>query len=358
MAAELDGMKVAVLATDGVEQVELDRPWQALEEAGAEPELVSLESGSITAFDHIDKGDSKEVDVTVADADPDDYAALVLPGGVINGDFIRADADAVAFVKSFFDAGKPVAAICHAPWVLAEADVVKGRRMTSWPSLQTDLRNAGADWVDEEVVVDGNLITSRKPDDLDAFGAAIVEEFAAARTTSRTRSDRRWSGAAGEQPRGRCDRGQRAGEPEDRQQPWPDGLAPLPLTPDPHARDQGGDRERGQQDGDVRDVLPEQGGGEVDADARGQGDDQLAGEPQPGQRALARRGLQVTRIVEPIRPDDGDRAGGRMQIDRRGAPARALGGPPGRRLGRPWGLDGPAGHRRGHRDAGLPVRSQ
>jgi protease I len=178
MAGELDGKRVAVVATDGVEQVELERPWQALEEAGAEPELVSLGEGTITAYNHIDKGDTKKVDTTVASADPDDYAALVLPGGVINGDFVRADADAVAFVKAFFDAGKPVAAICHAPWVLAEADVVRGRRMTSWPSLQTDLRNAGATWVDEEVVVDGNLITSRKPDDLDAFGAAIVEQFA------------------------------------------------------------------------------------------------------------------------------------------------------------------------------------
>jgi protease I len=171
-------MRVAVLATDGVEQAELERPWQALEEAGAEPELVSLESGSITAYEHIDRGATKKVDTTVAEADPDDYAALVLPGGVINGDFVRADADAVAFVKAFFDAGKPVAAICHAPWVLVEADVVRGRRMTSWPSLQTDLRNAGATWVDEEVVVDGNLITSRNPDDLEAFGAALVEEFA------------------------------------------------------------------------------------------------------------------------------------------------------------------------------------
>jgi protease I len=179
MAGELDGMKVAVLATDGVEQVELDRPWQALEDAGAEPELVSLESGTITTYDHIDKADTRKVDISLADADPDEYAALVLPGGVINGDFVRADADAVAFVKAFFDAGKPVAAICHAAWVLAEADVVRGRRMTSWPSLQTDLRNAGAEWVDEEVVVDANLITSRKPDDLDAFGAAIVEQFAA-----------------------------------------------------------------------------------------------------------------------------------------------------------------------------------
>jgi len=178
MAGELDGMKVAVVATDGVEQVELERPWQALEEAGAEPVLVSLDKGTITAYQHIDKGDTKKVDAVVSTADPDDYAALLLPGGVINGDFVRADADAVAFVTSFFDAGKPVAAICHAPWVLAEAGVVRGRRMTSWPSLQTDLRNAGADWVDEEVVIDGNLTTSRNPDDLDAFCAAIVEQFA------------------------------------------------------------------------------------------------------------------------------------------------------------------------------------
>jgi protease I len=180
MAGELDGMRVAVLATDGVEQAELDQPWQTLIDAGAEPELVSLESGTITAYEHIDKSDTRKVDVALSDADPDEYAALVLPGGVINGDFVRADADAVAFVKAFFDSGKPVAAICHAPWVLAEADVVRGRRMTSWPSLQTDLRNAGAEWVDEEVVVDGTLITSRNPDDLDAFGAAIVEQFAAA----------------------------------------------------------------------------------------------------------------------------------------------------------------------------------
>ena len=171
-------MKVAVLATDGVEQVELDGPWQALEEAGAEPELVSLESGTITAYDHIDKGDTKKVDALVSTADPDVYAALVLPGGVINGDLVRADSDAVAFVTSFFDAGKPVAAICHAPWVLIEAGVVKGRRMTSWPSLQTDLRNAGADWVNEEVVVDGNLTTSRNPDDLPAFTKTSVAQFA------------------------------------------------------------------------------------------------------------------------------------------------------------------------------------
>ncbi len=173
-------MKVAVLATDGVEQVELERPWQALEEAGAEPELVSLQSGSIALFRHVDRGDERKVDATVALADPEEYAALVLPGGVVNGDFVRADADAVAFVKAFFEADKPVAAICHAPWVLVEADVVRGRRMTSWPSLRTDPRNAGATWVDEEVVVDGNLTTSRDPDDLEAFCAAIVEQFAQA----------------------------------------------------------------------------------------------------------------------------------------------------------------------------------
>jgi protease I len=139
---------------------------------------VSFEAGTITAYNHIDKGEERRVDAVLSSADPDAYGALVLPGGVINGDFVRADSDAVAFVQAFFDAGKPVAAICHAPWVLIEADVVRGRRMTSWPSLRTDLRNAGAEWVDEEVVVDGGLITSRNPDDLDAFGAAIVEEFA------------------------------------------------------------------------------------------------------------------------------------------------------------------------------------
>ncbi|MGY1837796.1 MULTISPECIES: type 1 glutamine amidotransferase domain-containing protein [unclassified Modestobacter] len=180
MTAELNGKRVAVLATDGVEQVELERPWQALVDAGAQPQLVSLEPGSITMYQHIDPGDAKDVDAVASQADPGDFDALVLPGGVINGDFVRADAGAVAFTKAFFDAGKPVAAICHAPWVLAEADVVRGRRMTSWPSLQTDLRNAGAEWVDEEVVVDGNLTTSRKPDDLDAFSRTLVEQFARA----------------------------------------------------------------------------------------------------------------------------------------------------------------------------------
>jgi len=179
MSGELNGKRIAVLATDGVEQVELDQPWQALVAAGAQPQLVGLADGTITAYDHIVEGDTKTVDVAVADADPGSFDGLVLPGGVINGDFVRADADAVAFVTAFFDAGKPVAAVCHAPWVLIEADVVRDRRMTSWPSLQTDLRNAGAEWVDEEVVVDGNLTTSRKPDDLPAFSRTIVEQFAA-----------------------------------------------------------------------------------------------------------------------------------------------------------------------------------
>ena len=168
-------MNVAFLvAKEGIEQAELTEPWKAVEQAGHHPVLISPEAGRVQAFKHLDKGDEFDLDRTVADARADDYAALVLPGGVINGDFVRADADAVAFVKAFFDAGKPVAAICHAAWVLAEADVVKGRRMTSWPSLRTDLRNAGAEWVDEEVVVDGNLVTSRKPDDLPAFNDRLL----------------------------------------------------------------------------------------------------------------------------------------------------------------------------------------
>ena len=180
MSGELNGKQVAVLATDGVEQVELEQPWQALVDAGAQPRLVGLAAGSITMYQHIEPGDTKDVDQPVAEADPAAFDALVLPGGVVNGDFVRADADAVAFVQAFFDAGKPVAAICHAPWELIEAGVVRGRRLTSWPSLQTDLRNAGAEWVDAEVVVDGNLTTSRKPDDLPAFCRTIVAEFAGA----------------------------------------------------------------------------------------------------------------------------------------------------------------------------------
>lgn len=174
----IDGKRVAFLATDGVEQVELDRPWQAVTDAGGQPELVSLATGDIQAFNHLDKGDKKHVDRSLDDASADSYDALVLPGGVANGDFIRADERAARFVRAFVDAGKPISVICHGGWVLIEADAVRGRTMTSWPSLRTDLRNAGATWVDEEVVVDNGLVSSRKPDDLDAFCAKAIEEIA------------------------------------------------------------------------------------------------------------------------------------------------------------------------------------
>ncbi|HWG93827.1 MAG TPA: type 1 glutamine amidotransferase domain-containing protein [Mycobacteriales bacterium] len=179
MAQDLSGTTVAFLvAPEGIEQVELTEPWKAVQEAGGTPRLVSTTDGEVQAFDHLDKADTFPVDVTVADADVAQFDALVLPGGVANPDALRTDAAAVAFARAFFDAGKPVAAICHAPWTLVEADVVRGRRMTSWPSLQTDLRNAGAEWVDEEVVVDrgvNTLITSRKPDDLQAFDEALLD---------------------------------------------------------------------------------------------------------------------------------------------------------------------------------------
>ena len=171
----MNGQKVAFLvANEGVEEVELTDPWKAVEGVGATPVLVALEAGEVQAFNHLDKASTYDVDVVVSDADPASYLALVLPGGVANPDRLRMDEDAMAFVRSFFDDDKPVAAICHAPWSLIEAGVAHGRRVTSWPSLQTDLRNAGADWVDEEVVVDGNLVTSRKPDDLPAFSEALL----------------------------------------------------------------------------------------------------------------------------------------------------------------------------------------
>jgi protease I len=176
---ELKGKTIAFLvATEGVEQIELTEPWTAVEDAGGTPKLLSVEPGKVQAFHHLDKGDTFAVDAVVADADPSSYDGLVLPGGVANPDALRTNEDAVAFVREFVESGRPVAAICHAPWTLAEADVLRGRRMTSWPSLRTDLRNAGADWVDEEVVVDRNLVTSRKPDDLPAFDEALVELFA------------------------------------------------------------------------------------------------------------------------------------------------------------------------------------
>ena len=178
MPGTLNGKTIAFLATEGVEQVELTRPWEAVREAGGTPELISLAEGEVQGFNHLDKGDTFPVDHTAADADASRYDGLVLPGGVANPDFLRADDDAVAFVRAFFDAGKPVAAICHGPWTLIDAGVVEGRTLTSWPSLRTDLRNAGATWVDEEVHVDQGLVTSRNPDDLPAFCEKLVEEIA------------------------------------------------------------------------------------------------------------------------------------------------------------------------------------
>jgi protease I len=177
MANRLEGKTVAFLATDGVEQVELTEPWKKVEEEGGRPELISLESGEIQGFQHLDKGDTFPVDRAVADAEEGDYDGLVLPGGVANPDFLRSDEDAVRFVRAFFEAGKPVAAICHGPWTLVEADVVRGRTLTSWPSLKTDIQNAGGEWVDEEVHVDSGLVTSRKPDDLPAFSDKLAEEI-------------------------------------------------------------------------------------------------------------------------------------------------------------------------------------
>ncbi len=176
--ADLSGKKVAFLATDMVEQVELTEPWKAVADAGAEPELVSLEPGEIQGFNHYDKADKFSVDRTVEEASADDYDGLVLPGGVGNPDTLRTNEDAVRFVREFFEAGKPVAAICHAPWMLIEADVADGRRLTSYWSIQTDVRSAGGNWVDQDVVVDGNLVTSRSPDDLPAFNTEVLELFA------------------------------------------------------------------------------------------------------------------------------------------------------------------------------------
>jgi protease I len=177
--ADLQNKRIAFLvANEGVEQVELTEPWKAVEQAGAKPELVSLEKGQVQAFNHLDRGATFNVDRSVADADASDYDGLVLPGGVANPDFLRMDDRAVRFVRAFFESGKPVGVICHGPWTLVEADVVRDRTITSWPSLRTDIRNAGGNWVDEEVVVDHGLVSSRRPDDLPAFCAKLAEEIA------------------------------------------------------------------------------------------------------------------------------------------------------------------------------------
>jgi protease I len=175
MSTSITGKRVAFLAADGVEEVEYTEPRQAVESAGGTAELISIKDGAIQVLNRLDKSRTYPVDKRVADADVEGYDALVLPGGVANPDFLRTDPDAVRFVREFFTTGKPVAAICHGPWTLVEAGVVDGRTLTSWPSLRTDLANAGATWVDEEVHVDGNLITSRKPDDLKAFCATILD---------------------------------------------------------------------------------------------------------------------------------------------------------------------------------------
>jgi protease I len=179
MAGELQGKRIAFcVANEGVEQIELTRPWEAVKEAGAQPELIAPDEGHVQAFNHLDKGDRFDVDRAFQNADPSDHDGLVLPGGVANPDQLRTVPDAVSFIRSFFEAGKPVGVICHGPWTLVEADVLKGRTVTSWPSLKTDIRNAGGSWVDEEVHVDAGLVSSRRPDDLDAFCDKVVEEFA------------------------------------------------------------------------------------------------------------------------------------------------------------------------------------
>jgi len=181
MADVLMGKKVAILAADMFERVELEEPRKALEDAGADVEVVSIHDGEIQGFDHFDPADTVKVDHTVEAVSPDDYDALMIPGGVGNPDQLRGDENAVSFVQQFHQAGKPIAVICHGPWVLVESGAVRGKRVTSWPTLATDIRNAGGEWVDDEVVVDGNLITSRKPDDLPAFNREMLRIFSGER---------------------------------------------------------------------------------------------------------------------------------------------------------------------------------
>jgi deglycase len=177
MARKLDGKKVAILVADGFEQAELTKPRQALDEAGAETKIVSLKSGKIQGMQHADKGDTFEVDLTLDKARPEEFDALLIPGGFMNPDALRSNEDALEFTRHFFHEGKPVAAICHAPWVLVDAGVVRGRTLTSWPAIKTDVKNAGGNWVNQEIVVDNGLVTSRKPDDIRAFNRKMIEEF-------------------------------------------------------------------------------------------------------------------------------------------------------------------------------------
>jgi protease I len=187
---KLKGKRVAIVAADMVERVELIEPRKALQEAGATTELISLKPGSIKTFNHFDPAESEQVDKAVEEVDASDYDALLIPGGVGNPDQLRGDENMVAFVHEFFEQGKPVASICHGPWVLIDAGVVNGRTMTSWPTVGTDLRNAGANWVDKEVVVDGGLVTSRKPDDIPAFNEKMIEEFAEGKHAKQAQSAR------------------------------------------------------------------------------------------------------------------------------------------------------------------------
>ncbi len=177
MAKKLDGKKVAILVADGFEQVEMTKPREALDEAGAKTKIVSLKSGKIQGMQHSDKGDKFAVDLTVDEAHPEEFDALMIPGGLYNPDALRSNEDALEFAGHFFREGKPVAAICHGPQVLISADLVRGRTMTSWPAIKADMRNAGANWVNQEVVVDNGLVTSRKPDDIPAFNKKMIEEF-------------------------------------------------------------------------------------------------------------------------------------------------------------------------------------
>jgi protease I len=183
----LKGIKVAILVADGFEEVEMVKPRQALDQAGAKTAVVSLNGDKVRSWQHTEWGKDYPVDVALKQARPDEYDALLLPGGVLNPDKLRMEPTAVKFVKAFFDAGKPVAAICHGPWTIVEAGAARGRHMTSWPSLKTDLRNAGAEWTDQEAVVDGNLVTSRKPDDIPAFNKAMINLFESARSQTRDR---------------------------------------------------------------------------------------------------------------------------------------------------------------------------